>query len=138
MEIPDLLVVNKADHGATATRAASDLKAALNALRQVGAGEGEQAVILTSARDRQGIDRLALALAEHRALLGEHGIAARRKAGHVAWSVEWLMRRVGTLGLDALGGLEPVTSLLEAAVGRGEPALSAAQQLADQLSVARR
>ena len=54
MEIPDVLVVNKADHGATATRAASDLKVALATLRQVGAGEGDSRVLLTSARDNAG------------------------------------------------------------------------------------
>ncbi|MDB4974739.1 MAG: family ATPase [Myxococcaceae bacterium] len=138
MEIPDLLVVNKADHGNTASRAASDLKSALSTLRQVGAGEGDQAVILTSARDRQGIDKLAAALAEHREQLGELGVADRRRAGHVAWSVEWLARRVGTLGVDALGGADETGALLAAAVRRGEPALSAAQALADKVSVGRR
>ncbi len=138
MEIPDLLVVNKADHGATAARAASDLKSALSTLRQVGAGEGEQAVLLTSARNQQGIAELADALAEHRARLGEAGIAARRQTGHVAWSLEWLARRVGTIGIEALGGLEATASALSAAVAGGEPALSAAQALADRLAIALR
>ena len=138
MEIPDLLVVNKADHGNTASRAASDLKSALATLRQVGAGDGDQDVILTSARDRQGVDELADALARHRQSLGETGVADRRRAGHVAWSVEWLARRVGTLGLDALGGAEETGALLAAAVRRGEPALSAAQALADKVPVGRR
>jgi LAO/AO transport system kinase len=136
MEIPDLLVVNKADHGPTATRAASDLKSALSTLRQVGAGDGDLDVILTSARDRQGVDKLADALSKHRELLGAVGLASRRSAGHVAWSVDWLARRVGTLGLEALGGVEQTSALLTAAVQRGEPALSAAQALADKLHIA--
>jgi putative protein kinase ArgK-like GTPase of G3E family len=78
MEIPDLLVVNKADHGATAARAASDLKSALSTLRQVGAGEGDQQVILTSARDPQSVDKLADAIAQHRQQLGAAGVAERR------------------------------------------------------------
>jgi LAO/AO transport system kinase len=133
MEIPDLLVVNKADHGPTATRAASDLKSALSTLRQVGAGDGDLAVILTSARDRQGVDKLADALASHRSLLGAAGVALRRSEGHAAWAVDWLARRVGTIGLDVLGGVERTSALLAAAVRRGEPALSAAQGLADKL-----
>lgn len=138
MEIPDLLVVNKADHGPTAARAASDLKAALSTLRQVGAGDGEQGVLLTSARDQKGIDQLADAIEAHRVALGERGIAARRRAGNVAWAVDWLARRVGTAGVDALGGLEDTTHALEASLARGEPALRAAQALAAQLTISRR
>jgi len=135
MEIPDLLVVNKADHGPTATRAASDLKVALSTLRQVGAGEGDQAVLLTSARDRQGIAELADALAQHRSALGEAGVRGRRHAGHAAWAEDWLARRVGTLGVEALGGLAEVRQSLAAALAQGRTALSAAHALAEQLSV---
>jgi LAO/AO transport system kinase len=138
MEIPDLLVVNKADHGPTAARAASDLKSALSTLRQVGAGDGDQQVILTSARDQQGVDKLADAIAQHREELAEAGVAERRRVGHAAWSVDWLARRVGSLGIDALGGLETVTMQLEGAVRGGEPALSAAQKLADRVQLTTR
>jgi LAO/AO transport system kinase len=138
MEIPDLLVVNKADHGPTATRAASDLKAALGAIRQVGAGEGDQAVLLTSARDRLGIDALADALSGHRQELGPAGVAARRRAGRLEWALEWLERRVGTLGLEALGGAETARALLEGALAKGQLPLVAAQALVDGLSVVRR
>jgi LAO/AO transport system kinase len=135
MEIPDLLVVNKADHGATATRAASDLKAALSTLRQVGA-ESEAQVVLTSARDSKGIDELVTALEAHRTLLGEPGIATRRHAGRVAWATDFLERRVGTLGLEALGGAEAAQRELEARVRAGEPPLAAAQALIRRLRIA--
>jgi LAO/AO transport system kinase len=137
MEIPDLLVVNKADHGPTAQRAASDLKSALSTLRQVGAGEGDQAVILTSARDNAGVDTFADALAAHRALLGDVGVAARREHGHVAWAYAWLERRVGQLGLDALDGAPAVRAQLEASAHAGESPLRVAQTLADGLRVIR-
>jgi LAO/AO transport system kinase len=133
MEIPDLLVVNKADHGPSATRAASDLKSALSTLRQVGAAEGELQVLLTSARDRQGIGELADALAAHRLQLGANGVLARRGQGRMAWALEWLARRVGSLGLEALGGLPALRATLEEASARGESTLRAAQQLADRL-----
>jgi LAO/AO transport system kinase len=136
MEIPDLLVVNKADHGGAATRAASDLKAALSTLRQVGAGEGDQAVLLTSARDNQGVAELADALFAHRAALGDAGVRARRARGQRAWALDWLLRRVGTLGIEALGGVDGLRSLLEQA--RQETCLTLAQQLADTLSIARK
>ena len=138
MEIPDLLVVNKADHGATATRAASDLKAALGTLRQVGAGESDQPVLLTSARDQQGIEPLADAIDRHAEALGPQGVLDRRRAGHAAWARDWLTHRVGTLGIDALGGDDAVATRLDAALARGEPALSAAHALVDTLTVRRR
>lgn len=135
MEIPDLLVVNKADHGGAATRAASDLKSALATLRQVGAGDGEQAVLLTSARDSQGVEELAQALFSHRVSLGSAGVVARRRQGRKAWATEWLTRRVGTLGIDALGGIASITQLVADSVARDEPTLSAVQALADRLSL---
>ena len=138
MEIPDLLVVNKADHGPTATRAASDLKAALSTLRQVGAGDGEQDVILTSARDQLGIDKLAEALEKHARSLGRAGILARRQGGRVEWASDWLERSVGSLGVEALGGADTVRGELERAVVRGELPLSVAQRLVDRISFATR
>lgn len=135
MEIPDLLVVNKADHGGAATRAASDLKSALATLRQVGAGDGEQAVLLTSARDNQGVDKLADAIFEHRAHLGTAGVCARRQQGRRAWATEWLTRRVGTLGIETLGGIAHVGRVVEASIARDEPTLRAAQAMADSLLV---
>ncbi len=137
MEIPDLLVVNKADHGATATRAASDLKSALSALRQVGAEGGEQEVLLTSARDRVGITELAHALLAHSRNLGPEAVVRRRMSGRLAFALDWLTRRVGSLGIDALGGPEALSASLEACIGRGDPPLAAAQALCDQLSVTR-
>jgi LAO/AO transport system kinase len=137
MEIPDVLVVNKADHGATATRAASDLRVALSALRQAGAGEGDQAVVLTSARDNLGIPELVAALDAHRAQLGEAGVAARRLRGRVEWTRDFLERRVGRLGIEALGGSAVVEQALQAAAHKGEPPLGAAQALVEQLSITR-
>lgn len=135
MEIPDLLVVNKADHGPTATRAASDLKAALSTLRQVGAGETGQDVVLTSARDYVGIDALAEAIDAHAALLGRSGILARRASGQLAWATDWLERRVGSLGVEALGGPEQMVRTLQAALSKGELPLSVAQAQAARLTL---
>lgn len=135
MEIPDLLVVNKADHGATATRAASDLRAALSTLRQVGAGEGEQKVVLTSARDNRGIDELVGALDEHRAALGPQGVVQRRRAGCVEWASDFVARRVGTLGVATLGGEGHVRASLASAIDRGESPLVAARCVIDQLVI---
>jgi LAO/AO transport system kinase len=133
MEIPDLLVVNKADHGGAATRAASDLKSALSTLRQVGAGEGDQAVLLTSARDNQGVAELADALFTHRQALATAGVIARRAQGRRAWALDWLLRRVGTLGIEALGGLDQINALLDDSPDA--PPLTTVHTLADQLRI---
>jgi LAO/AO transport system kinase len=133
MEIPDILVVNKADHGGAATRAASDLKSALSTLRQVGAGEGEQAVLLTSARDNHGVVELADAVLAHRMTLGRAGVVMRRSAGRRAWAIDWLVRRVGTSGIEVLGGIQTVSEALARASGVAP--LQAAHQLADSLRI---
>jgi LAO/AO transport system kinase len=136
MEIPDLLVVNKADHGGAATRAASDLKSALSTLRQVGAGDGDQAVLLTSARDNKGVAELADALFAHRAALSDLGVSERRARGQRAWALDWLLRRVGTLGVEVLGGLDNLRSALDQT--REETPLTVAHRLVDTLAMTRR
>jgi len=103
MEIPDVLVVNKADHGALARRAASDLASAMATLQQVGAGMPAP-VVLTSARDRTGIDDLADALEAHREKLGATGIAARRMEGRRAWAWRLFSTLHGSHGVQQLGG----------------------------------
>ncbi len=138
MEIPDLLVVNKLDQGTTASQAASDLRVALATLHQVGAGEGDTQVLLTSARDRLGFDELADALREHRARLGSQGILARRAAGRLAWAFDVVARRVGTLGLDALGGATGVRALLTQELEGGLSPLASARSLVGQVHVKRR
>jgi hypothetical protein len=42
---------------------------------------------------------------------------------------------VGSVGIDALGGVESVTAQLVSAVDSGQPALSAAQALADTIRI---
>ncbi len=138
MEIPDLLVVNKLDQGNTATQAASDLRVALATLHQIGAGERDTHVLLTSARDRIGFDELAHALHDHRSQLGREGILARRSAGSLAWALDFVVRRVGTLGLEVLGGAEEVHAGLARALRTGAPPLAAAHGLLDSLTLTKR
>ena len=138
MEIPDLLVVNKLDQGSTATQAASDLRVALSTLHQIGAGQGDTQVLLTSARDRLGFTELAQALHDHRTQLGREGILARRSAGRLAWAVDFVALRIGTLGLETLGGSEAVRAQLASALTAGTAPLAAAHALLDQLTCIRR
>jgi LAO/AO transport system kinase len=97
MEIPDVLVVTKADLGRIATRAVADLRAALGAL-----GASEVAVLAVSAlAPGEGIDQLADALDAHRAALD---LPARRLRSRRMHALADFVAEHGERGLSALGG----------------------------------
>jgi len=120
MEIPDVLVVTKADLGQIAIRARRDLSAALRSL-----GSSRASVLAVSALPPpSGIDELVAALDEHRAELdlGERRLAARRAAALTDFAVER-----GERGLRALGGRRGAQALLAGQEpGMDVPALVAA------------
>jgi LAO/AO transport system kinase len=130
MEIPDVLVVTKADLGQIAIRARRDLSAALRSL-----GSSRARVLaVSSLAPASGIDELVAALDEHRAALdvSERRVSARRAAALTEFVVEH-----GERGLRDLGGRRAVQRLLAAQdPGIGVPALVAA--LARDMAVAER
>jgi LAO/AO transport system kinase len=117
MEVPDVLVVTKADLGRIATRAISDLRAALRAL-----GAGETAVVaVSSIAPPQGIDQLADAIDAHHAALD---LPARRLSGRRAHALADFVAEHGERGLRALGGRRGAEKLLaELDPGLDVPAL---------------
>src|SRR6478609_2970735 len=120
MEIPDVLVVTKADLGEIALRARRDLHAALRSI-----GERDTDVIAVAAlAPARGIDELVAALDAHRARidLGARRLAARRASALADYVAEH-----GERGLRALGGRRAATKLLAASdPGADVPALVAA------------
>ena len=96
MEVPDVLVVTKADLGPVAERAVRDLRAALRSL-----GDGAPVVAVSSVHPVQGIEALADALAEHRA--GLDVAAARTRARRLGALADYVAEH-GERGLRALGG----------------------------------
>jgi LAO/AO transport system kinase len=120
MEIPDVLVVTKADLGQIALRARRDLSAALRSL-----GSSRARVLaVSSLSPASGIDELVAALEEHRDQLdlGERRVAARRAAALTEFAVEH-----GERGLRNLGGRRAAERLLAGQdPGAGVPALVAA------------
>jgi LAO/AO transport system kinase len=97
MEIPDVLVVTKADLGRVATRALADLRAALRAL-----GSSDTEVLaVSSLPPAAGISELADALARHRAGLD---LPARRLRGRRLHALADFAAEHGERGLRALGG----------------------------------
>jgi LAO/AO transport system kinase len=96
MEIPDLLVVTKADLGVIAQRARRELLAAVRAL-----GSDAEVVMVSSAPPAQGFDELVAALDHHRETLDlpQRRTRARRRAALADFVAEH-----GERGLRALGG----------------------------------
>jgi GTPase len=120
MEVPDVLVVTKADLGDMALRARRDLGAAL---RSVGSRD-TKVVAVSSLAPPQGIDELVDALDAHRAALDvrDRRVAARRAGALADFLVEH-----GERGLRALGGRREAQSVLaEQEPGADVPALTAA------------
>jgi GTPase len=106
MEVPDVLVVTKADLGVVADRARRDLHAALRSL-----GERDvQVVAVSSLPPAQGIDELVAALDAHRAGLDLPVVRTRsRRLGALADFVA----EHGESGLRALGGRREARVWLE-------------------------
>jgi LAO/AO transport system kinase len=96
MEIPDLLVVTKADLGQTAIRAQSDLRAALRSL-----GARTEVLAVSSLAPGTGIEALLDSLDGHRA---ELDLAARRLHSRRAHALADFLAEHGARGLRALGG----------------------------------
>ena len=105
MEIPDVLVVTKADLGQVATRARRDLHAAL---RSLGARD-TPVVPVSSVPPPQGIDDLAAALDHHRAALD---LTARRTQARRSGALSDFLAEHGERGLRALGGHRAAVKLL--------------------------
>ena len=107
MEVPDVLVVTKADLGDVAMRARRDLAAAL---RSVGEA-GTPVVAVSSVSPVRGMDDLVAALAAHRATLD---LAAVRPAKRRASALADFAAEHGERGLRALGGPRGAHRLLAA------------------------
>jgi len=117
IEIPDVLVVTKADLGDVALRARRDLNGALRSL-----GEGDVAVVaVSSIAPASGIDELVAALDAHRERLD---VAARRLAARRASALADFAAEHGERGLRALGGRRAaLRALADADAGADVPAL---------------
>jgi len=96
MEVPDVLVVSKADLGAIAARAVRDLRLALRSL-----GDDAPVLPVSSVHPVTGVDELADALAAHRA--GLELPAARARARRLGALADFTAEH-GERGLRALGG----------------------------------
>lgn len=132
MEIPDILVVNKADQDELAKRAVADLTGALRTAHAVGAGgqdsDWETPILATSATKGLGIDALVDALGRHRRHL-DTTLAARRRRGEVQWALDLFSRKHGEHGVSTLGGERGLRARTEQELDEGETPLRLCERL---------
>lgn len=114
MEIPDVLVVTKADLGQIALRTRRDLAAALRSL-----GSDAAVVGVSSLAPPQGLDELLAALREHRAA---DDVADRRLRSRRSGALAEFAHEHGEHGVRALGGRRAAERLL----AEQDPALDTA------------
>ncbi len=105
MEIPDVLVVTKADLGRIATRTRMDLAAALRSL----GSSTTRVLAVSSLPPATGVAELVTGLEEHRAGLdiAERRLRARREGALTDFALEH-----GEAGMRALGGRRAALALL--------------------------
>lgn len=120
MEVPDVLVVTKADLGPVATRAIVDLNAALRAL----GATGTTVVAVSSLAPPSGIDELVEAIDQHLAGLD---VPERRLRARRMHALADFVSEHGERGLRALGGRRAAEKWLSAQdAGLDVPALGRA------------
>ncbi len=125
MEVPDALLVTKADLGPLAERTVADLKGALS----ISPGARAPEVLACSARDGRGIDA-ALAAIDRLATRPFAAQSAAQRAQATAWGAAQIRHRFGTAGLSALdrSGARPDMSTPFAATAARLARLDAALQ----------
>jgi len=109
IEIPHLIVVTKADLGASAERARTDVAGALSLAT---AGDWPLKTLAVSSRSGAGIDGLTAAIeAHHLHMQAEGRLAISRHRQGEGWVREALQDRFGVRGLARLAALGLDTSL---------------------------
>ncbi len=130
MEIPDLLVINKADQEKLARRAMLDLKGTLT-YREAAPGGWVPEALRTSAVSGLGLPEFVEAVDRHAAWLRETGLEARRREKGARWALTTFTRLAGELAVERLGGKEALAVRLRGS--RGETPREFLRQLLDLL-----
>jgi LAO/AO transport system kinase len=107
VEIPDIVAVTKADLGAAAERARSEVAGALTLVAGAAAGDWAVPVLAVSAQSGAGLGELEAALAVHGDWLGRAGrLDVRRRAQAGTWTRTFVRERFGREGLKLLAEIE--------------------------------
>lgn len=112
LEVPHIVVVNKADMGAVATRTLSEMQAAMT--REHPEGDWQVPVLSTSAVRGDGIEELANTIEErHKQLVQKGELQGRRRRYQANWVVKRLENEFGRHGIEQLGGSARLLSQLQ-------------------------
>lgn len=112
LEVPHILVVNKADMGAVARRTLAELGAALH--REHPDGHWQVPVLATSATTCTGIEALADSIEQHHdELRSRNQLASRRLSYQAYWIHKRLQEEFGSFGVDQLGGEKALLAQLQ-------------------------
>jgi hypothetical protein len=116
MEVPHVLVVNKADVGIAARKTLSELRATLQPPSH--AEDWWVPALAASATTGTGIEALADSLEAHRIWLVAHGLLAPvRQRFQAEWIIKRLLEEFGHFGIEMLGGQPRLLSSLVEAEG---------------------
>jgi LAO/AO transport system kinase len=112
MEIPHIIVVNKADQKSLAARARSDLMIA-RAYSQSALEGWALEIVMTSAMEGWGHSELVDLLEGHwRFLMEKHLLEELRKRNRIEWVSMLFKERFGDYGLEVLGGEEALRHVI--------------------------
>lgn len=111
LEVPHIVVVNKADMGEVATRTLSEMQGSMH--REHPDGDWEVRILATSATRGTGVDELAQVIeARHADLVSGERLEARRRGYHAQWLVTRVTQEFGQYGLQRLGGAQHALATL--------------------------
>ena len=112
MEIPHILVMNKADRKSLAEKSKNDL-AAVASIASTDMEGWNLALSMTSALEGWGVDELVTAIEKHGLYLNEKNISEKRRQNRIKWVHMIFRERFGSFGVDMLGGEKNILGLLK-------------------------
>ena len=112
MEIPHILVMNKADRKSLAEKSKNDL-AAVASIASTDMEGWNLALNMTSALEGWGVDALVTAIEKHGFYLNERNISEKRRQNRIKWVHMIFRERFGSFGVDMLGGEKNILGLLK-------------------------
>jgi len=99
MEVPDVVAVTKADLGAPAARARTDVEGAISLVQD--SSRQRTPVIAVSAQSGEGVDTLAAAIDRHLCAESDSpAVVETRRTQIIRWMRDQIQHRFGTEGLE--------------------------------------
>ena len=112
MEIPHILVMNKADRKSLAEKSKNDLEAVAS-IASTDMEGWNLALSMTSALEGWGVDALVTAIEKHGFYLNERNISEKRRQNRIKWVHMIFRERFGSFGVDMLGGEKNILGRLK-------------------------